>query len=122
MEGDDDDDRKDEDEDFSNGDWGNSDPVGLLNTGVIALRNSVYAGGGVMAVLPPSSDLIGLSWAGAMGRSWSSDGNSMVFGVTRGRSVGLGAILPKEGEGASWLKYICIFVVDEIVAISPKQA
>ena len=63
MEGDenDDDDRKDEDEDFSNGDWGNSDPVGLLNTGVIALRNSVYAGGGVMAVLPPSSDLIGLS-------------------------------------------------------------
>lgn len=43
----------------------------------------------------------------------------MVFGVTRGRSVGLGAILP---GGASWLKYICIFVVDEIVAISPKQA
>lgn len=63
MEGDenDDDDRKDEDEDFSNGDWGNSDRVGLVNTGVIALRNSVYAGGGVMAVLPPSSDLIGLS-------------------------------------------------------------
>lgn len=46
-----------------------------------------------MAVLSPSTAVLGLSGDVALGlRSLSSDGNIMVLGVTSGRSVGLGAI------------------------------
>lgn len=82
--------------DFSMGDSGNPELAGLANVGVRAFRNSVYAGGGVMAIavwLPLSSLLIGLGWAMATGKSWSSEGNSMVFGVMIGLRTGLGAIL-----------------------------
>ena len=57
--------------DFSMGDLGNAELAGL-NVGVRALRNSVYAGGGVMAVAvwqSLSSVLIGLGWAMATGES-----------------------------------------------------
>lgn len=57
--------------DFSMGDLGNVELAGL-NVGVRALRNSVYAGGGVMAVAvwqSLSSVLIGLGWAMATGES-----------------------------------------------------
>ena len=58
--------------DFPMGDLGNPGLAGLANVGVRAFRNSVYAGGGVMAIavwLPPSSVLIGLGWTEATGES-----------------------------------------------------
>lgn len=61
----------DDGRDFSMGDFGNAE-LGGLNVGVRALRNSVYAGGGVMAVAvwqSLSSVLIGLGWAMATGES-----------------------------------------------------
>lgn len=54
-----------------------------------------------MAVLSPSSAVLGLSDAGVMGRSLSSDGNNIFFGVTNGRRVGLGAIFPGYRERRS---------------------
>lgn len=54
-----------------------------------------------MAVLSPSPGDLGLRGAGVMGRSLSSDGNNMVFGVTSGRRIGLGAIFLSGGVAAS---------------------
>jgi hypothetical protein len=58
--------------------------IGLVKTGVRALRNSVYARGGVIGVLRPSSCLMMTFNDGKGLLHWSSDGKVAVLGVLRG--------------------------------------
>jgi hypothetical protein len=70
--------------------------TGLVNTGVRALRKSVYASGGVIGVALPSSRLMSLT-VRVLESLCNSEGNMKGFGVlSGGRSGFWGGILRKE--------------------------
>jgi hypothetical protein len=60
---------------------------GLVNTGVRAFRNSVYASGGVIGVELISSPLM-FPEVSELELLWISDGNVVLFGVLRGWRTG----------------------------------
>lgn len=74
--------------------------TGLVNTGVKALRNSVYAVGGVMGVAVPGSYLMVSEVVegvlAVLMSSWSSEGKVAVLGVLRGWRKGFAGILDVE--------------------------